>query len=70
MFQGGGSKVDLIIAYMPEGLPVPNVSTPPYVIHPLNNHKHDNVEALFELSNAYLNNGDCMLLFLPEIKNV
>lgn len=55
---------------MPEGLLVPNASTPPCVIPPWNIHEHDNVEALFELSSAYLNNGGCMLLFLPEVKNV
>lgn len=61
---------DLIIADLPEGLPVPNVSSPPHVIPAWNDHKRKNIEALFEFACAYLTDDGPLLLFVPEKKDV
>jgi hypothetical protein len=61
---------DLIIADLPEGLHVPNVSSPPHIIPPWNDHKRKNIEALFEFACAYLTDDGPLLLFVHEKKDV
>ena len=61
---------DHIIADLPEGLPVPNVSTPSHVIPAWNDHKRKNIEALFEFACTYLTDDGIFLLFVHEKKNV
>lgn len=61
---------DLIIADLPEGLPVPGISFPPLAIPTWNVHNSKDVEALFEFASAYLTDDGPLLLFVPEKKDV
>lgn len=60
----GGSKFDLIVADLPEGLLVPNVSSPPQSILDWNKHNLSHIEALFEFTYAYLIDNVCMLIIM------
>ena len=53
---------------MPEGLPVPNVSSPPDLIPSWNAHNSKDIEALFEFADGFLTDDAPLLLFLPEFK--
>jgi hypothetical protein len=61
---------DLIIADLPEGLPVPNVSSPPDLIPSWNAHNSKDIEALFEFADGFLTDDAPLLLFLPEFKTI
>ena len=61
---------DLIIADLPEGLPVPNVSSPPNAIPYWNAHNTHDIEALFEFVDGYLTDDAPLVLFMPEFKTV
>ncbi len=55
---------------MPEGLPVPNVSSPPDLIPTWNAHNSKDIEALFEFADGFLTDDAPLLLFLPEFKRL
>jgi hypothetical protein len=55
---------------LPEGLPVPNVSSPPDIIPSWNAHNSKDIEALFEFADGFLTDDAPLLLFLPEFKTI
>ena len=61
---------DLLIADLPEGLPVPHISSPPSVIPKWNKHNTTEVEAIFEFAFSFFHDDAFVLLFIPECKDV
>lgn len=59
---------DLIIADLPEGLLIPNVSSPLNSIPSWNEYNHKDIEALFEFAIGFLTYNASLLSFLPELK--
>ena len=54
--------IDLIIADIPENLPVPSVSNPPSVVPPWNSRDPEYVVSIFEFASHYLQNDGALLL--------
>lgn len=62
---------NLIIIDLLKGLRVPNVLSPPNIIHAWNDNKRKNIDALFKFLFTYLTNDDGPLfLFVYEKKNI
>lgn len=57
------SGIDLIIADIPENLPVPTVSNPSIAVPPWNSREPGYVESIFEFARMYLQNDGALLLF-------
>ena len=55
-------RIDLIIADIPENLPVPSVSNPPSVVPPWNSRDPEYVVSIFEFASHYLQNDGALLL--------
>jgi hypothetical protein len=56
---------DLVIADLPEGLPVPNVSVPSSVVPTWNVKSEDYLQELFEFADEILHDSGALLLFFP-----
>ena len=61
---------DLLITYLPEGLHVPHISSPPTVIPEWNKHNTIEIEAIFEFAFSFLHDDAFIFLFIPECKDV
>ena len=61
---------DLLIADLPEGLPVPHISFPPSVVPEWNKHNTTEIEAIFEFAFSFLHDNAFILLFISECKHV
>ena len=57
------SGIDLIIADIPENLPVPTVSNPSSTVPSWNSRESGYVESIFEFARMYLQNNGALLLF-------
>jgi hypothetical protein len=55
---------------LPDGLPVPNASSPPDIIPSWNAYNSKDIEALFEFADGFLTDDAPLLLFLPEFKTI
>ena len=64
----GGSKFDLIVDDLPEGLPIPNFFSLLESIPFWNKHNSSHVEVFFEFVFAYLADNACMLITIPELE--
>ena len=62
-----GPCFDLVIADIPDGLPVPNVSVPPSHIPTWNVlNQEEVIEPIFEFASEYIHDDGAILLFHPE----
>ena len=61
-------EFDVVNAYLPQGLHVPNVSIPPNAIPTWKFYKRKNLEAFFEFGYAYLTYNGPLILFVFEKK--
>ena len=61
---------DLLIGDLPEGLHVPQISSPPSDVPQWNKHSTTEVEAIFEFAFSFLHDDAFILLFIPECKDV
>ena len=68
IYKFGG--LDFIMADLPKGLFVPNVSSLPYLISSWNAHNSEDIEALFEFADGFLIDDAPLLLFLRVFKTV
>lgn len=59
-------KVDLIIAYFPDGLPVPGVFNPPSQIPKWNAHVEGFLKYMISFCGGYLHDDGAFLLFYPD----
>lgn len=57
---------DLVVVDIPEGLPVPGVSSPPTAIPDWNVYIESHLEAVFEFAHYYLHGNAPLLILMPE----
>ena len=58
-------SVDLVIADIPEGLPVPGLSDPDHTIPPWNAKNLDSIQFIFSFCKKYLHDDGALLVFQP-----
>ena len=58
-------SVDLVIADIHEGLPVPGLCNPNYVIPPWNTKNVDSIQPIFSFCKKYLHDDGALLVFQP-----
>lgn len=58
-------SVDLVIADIPEGLPVPGLSDPDHTIPPWNAKNLDSIQSIFSFCKKYLHDDGALLVFQP-----
>jgi len=58
-------SVDLVIADIPEGLPVPGLCTPDHVIPPWNAKNVEGIQSIFSFCKKYLHDDGALLVFQP-----
>ena len=61
---------DLLIAYLPEDLPIPHISSLPSVYLKWNKHNTTKLEVIFEWTFLFLYDNVLILLFIPKCKDV
>jgi hypothetical protein len=57
---------DLVVVDIPEGLPVPGLSSPPAAIPDWNVNIKSHLEAVFEFTHYYLHSNAPFLILMPE----
>lgn len=57
---------DLVVVDIPEGLPVPGISSPPTAIPYWNVYIESHLEAVFEFAHYYLHGNAPLLILMPE----
>jgi hypothetical protein len=64
------AAVDLIIFDIPEGLPVPTVSSPPDSIPQWNKFSEDGLQAVFDFADNYLPDSGALLVMYPFSRDI